>query len=430
MNYVPALDGVRAIAVLTVIVFHTFYDRFPGGYIGVDLFFVLSGYLITSNLLAEWENCGRIDMPRFWLRRVRRLAPGLYVFLACLAFAALFTKIRNDVLEAIGFAATYTMNWARAFELGPDTVLAHTWSLAIEQQFYLIWPIVLSALLAKAGRRGAPLAILALILAVLGWRIALEAMHAPGTRIYNGFDTRADALLIGCLLAFLPNLPRTWSPWLFWSASLVGYLFVLFGNNGQWSLIWGFTAFAAVAAIWIAAAASAVTGQFAHTLLTLEPLVAIGRDLLRHVSLALSHPARPEVPGFAKRSDNQPRTAAYDQRGRCLVPLDRAPVSDQRKPFDRPIRASSRTCRLHSLLDVILRRLSVRGLDAILVLAANREESLAAAWKEASVEQFRRNSMAAGTNASRLEKLDCPTSGVKKLKTQVRRQRLHSSLET
>ncbi|MBZ9604234.1 acyltransferase family protein [Phyllobacterium chamaecytisi] len=277
MNYVPALDGVRAIAVLTVIVFHTFYDRFPGGYIGVDLFFVLSGYLITSNLLAEWENCGRIDMPGFWLRRVRRLAPGLYVFLACLAFAALFTKIRNDVLEAIGFAATYTMNWARAFELGPDTVLAHTWSLAIEQQFYLIWPIVLSALLAKTGRRGAPLATLALILAVLGWRIALEAMHAPGTRIYNGFDTRSDALLVGCLLAFLPGVPQVWSPWLFWAASLVGYLFVLFGNNGEWSLIWGFTAFAAVAAVWIAAAASAVAGQFAHTVLTLEPLVAIGR---------------------------------------------------------------------------------------------------------------------------------------------------------
>ena len=162
-RYIPALDGLRAFAVLAVIAYHMRMPWAPGGLLGVTVFFVLSGYLITSLLLIEYDDTGKIDLPHFWLRRIRRLVPAIVLVIVCTAVLctlfnhALLTKMRPDVLPSLLFFN----NWWQIFHdvsyfeaLGAPSPLAHFWSLAIEEQFYLVWPVALFAALKLGAKKG------------------------------------------------------------------------------------------------------------------------------------------------------------------------------------------------------------------------------------------------------------------------------------
>ena len=212
-RYVPALDGLRALAVLAVIAYHMKMNWAPGGLLGVTMFFVLSGYLITGLLLNEFDSTGTISLPNFWLRRVRRIIPAVVfavlgtAFLCTIFDHALLTKMRPDVVPTLFFVN----NWWQIFHnvsyfeaLGEPSPLPHYWSLAIEEQFYLIWPVALLLCL-KSGVKRSTLKKGVIVLIVLS-ALAMILMYSPTadpSRVYYGTDTRAFSLLIGALLAFI-----------------------------------------------------------------------------------------------------------------------------------------------------------------------------------------------------------------------------------
>ena len=211
LEHVPALDGVRGVAIAGVVLFHA--GRLRGGYLGVDLFLVLSGFLITSLLLVESGGSGAVKLGAFWARRARRLLPALGVLLlfivaycVVLAQPADLAQVRGDALATLGYVA----NW-RAVFAGQDywalfrspSPLNHTWSLAIEEQFYLVWPLVFVGLLAWWKRR-TPRAVLVVALglgAVSSLLMWLRYDPLDPSRAYFGTDTRAAAVLAGAALA-------------------------------------------------------------------------------------------------------------------------------------------------------------------------------------------------------------------------------------
>lgn len=209
-RYAPALDGLRALAVVAVIVYHLGYGWAPGGLLGVTVFFVLSGYLITSLLVAERIQTGRIQLGAFWMRRARRLLPAVVTVIVCTALLCmlfdqvLLTKMRPDVIPSLLFVN----NWWQVFHevsyfdaLGAPSPLQHFWSLGIEEQFYLVWPLLVAGLLAL-GASHAHLRRAALALAAASV-VAMALLYEPGgdpSRVYYGTDTRAFSLLIGAAL--------------------------------------------------------------------------------------------------------------------------------------------------------------------------------------------------------------------------------------
>jgi peptidoglycan/LPS O-acetylase OafA/YrhL len=217
--YVPGLDGLRALAVTSVLFYHAGMAWMPGGFLGVEVFFVLSGYLITSLLLAEWQHRGSINLGAFWLRRARRLLPALFLLLIVVSlYAILFlpdevARLRGDALVASG----YVTNWYLAFSqqsyfefVGRPSLLQHLWSLAVEEQFYLLWPLLfVSGMLILKTRRGMMLAALAGAVASVSLMAILYQPDVDPSRIYYGTDTRAAGLLIGCALAFVYSLSRS-----------------------------------------------------------------------------------------------------------------------------------------------------------------------------------------------------------------------------
>ncbi len=203
LGYRPALDGMRGVAVLVVVGLHMYVPFLAGGYLGVDIFFVLSGFLITSLLLEEWRRSGRISFRDFYLRRALRLLPALFAFLLILQ-AYILLRMRGDEfwqMEKASLAVlAYFGNWAKAY--GVDLrALNHMWSLAVEEQFYFVWPVIFLLLLRI--RRNPSWIVYALILAIGGiaLRRAFMSGHVTEARIYNGSDTRFDELLTGCVLA-------------------------------------------------------------------------------------------------------------------------------------------------------------------------------------------------------------------------------------
>jgi peptidoglycan/LPS O-acetylase OafA/YrhL len=216
----PALDGIRGLAVLSIMLFHTGATWFAGGGIGVDVFFVLSGFLITGLLLDERGATGRVRLPAFYARRALRLLPALLLVLAFLlvwsVVGGLGAQQVGELRRGVVFTLVYAANLQTAFlgELPPFSLTAHMWSLAIEEQFYLVWPVVL-VLLLRAGlrRRAVLVVVLAAAAASALWRAHLWHGPADVLRVYYGPDTRADGLLIGCALALvasrarLPRLP-------------------------------------------------------------------------------------------------------------------------------------------------------------------------------------------------------------------------------
>jgi peptidoglycan/LPS O-acetylase OafA/YrhL/lysophospholipase L1-like esterase len=216
-RYMPGLDGLRAIAVIAVIAFHEQLGWAPGGLLGVGVFFTLSGYLITDLLLGYWRGTGKVRLADFWLRRARRLLPALFVMLAVVtAWVTIADRARLGSLRgAVTAAATYSSNWylitthASYFSrFAPPQPLDHLWSLAVEEQFYLLWPwLLLAGLVAIRWR---PSAVKWLAVPTLGLAaasaVALQLLYQPGfdaTRIYEGTDTRAFGLLVGAALAMV-----------------------------------------------------------------------------------------------------------------------------------------------------------------------------------------------------------------------------------
>ncbi|MDN4479284.1 acyltransferase family protein [Demequina sp. SYSU T00039] len=211
-DYLPGLDGLRAVAVVAVLAYHLGAPWLPGGLLGVGVFFTLSGFLITSLLLTAVERHGRIDLKDFWLRRARRLLPALAAMLAAVLVATALVypdDLPRELRESLA-AVLYVNNWTDIVQgdsyfdrFSPPAPLDHLWSLAVEEQFYLLWPPLLIGILALVrGHRKAAAAITALLAAGSFWLMATLA--TPGfdnTRAYEGTDTRAGGLLVGAVLA-------------------------------------------------------------------------------------------------------------------------------------------------------------------------------------------------------------------------------------
>jgi peptidoglycan/LPS O-acetylase OafA/YrhL len=304
LEYRPALDGLRAVAVLAVMIEHSGVRRpgstgllVPGGFLGVDVFFVISGFLITSLLLLERRRTGRIDLRRFWLRRARRLLPavGVMVALTCVLAAVTDLAIDEATLQGDALAAlAYVANWrfivtdqSYFAAFGLPSPFRHLWSLSLEEQWYLVFPPVLVGLLALVRRRTG------LLLGVLGAAAAASALwmallYTPGrdpSRVYYGTDTRAQALLIGALLAVvmvrLPALTRRLArltPLLGVAglAALAG-LFATVSGQGARLYQGGFAVVALASVAAVAAVALPDASGPAKRALAWRPAVAVGR---------------------------------------------------------------------------------------------------------------------------------------------------------
>lgn len=201
-SHLPALDGLRAVAVFTVVAAHSNSPLRVPGDLGVSAFFVLSGFLITRLLLREREKTGEVSIRRFYLRRTMRIFPAYYAFLL-LSFTLDARAGQQWSPALIANTLTYTVNYFNAFNHHPSTSVAHAWSLAVEEQFYLVWPLAFVVLAAR-GRR-ALLAGLSLgALAAVVWRSWLIlGARTDVSYVYNAFDTRFDNLAVGCLLALV-----------------------------------------------------------------------------------------------------------------------------------------------------------------------------------------------------------------------------------
>lgn len=213
----PGLDGLRALALIGVMGYHWSFGFASGGFLGVSLFFVLSGYLITDILASQWHHQQRIDLKDFWIRRFRRLLPAMLLMLFILVvWVTLFdhsrlASLRGDVLGAV----TYISNWQFIFQeqsyfesFGPPSPLGHFWSLAVEEQFYLLWPLIMLVGLKLFPRRGPLFGFIAIGAALSALWMAV--IYQPGddpSRVYYGTDTRAFGLLIGAGLSII------WPSW-------------------------------------------------------------------------------------------------------------------------------------------------------------------------------------------------------------------------
>ena len=271
-KYLPGLDGLRAIAVISVVLYHGGVGWLPGGFLGVDVFFVISGFLITRLLLSEVAADDRIDVVRFWKRRARRLLPALWTLLVSVAVWLLVAhsnevgRIRGDLAGAM----TYVTNWflvvtGRSYfdQFGRPSPLRHLWSLAVEEQFYLVWPVLFGCLLRwRLGRRST-------FAVIVGGAIASTALMAvlfhPGhdpSRVYYGTDTRAGGLLIGAAYAVWarrrtgsPKPTAGWRPDALFAGGLVGFAAMAMSTGDQdvWLYRGGFLVVSLVALAMVAA---------------------------------------------------------------------------------------------------------------------------------------------------------------------------------
>ncbi|MEO8906628.1 MAG: acyltransferase, partial [Microbacteriaceae bacterium] len=210
-RHLAGLDGSRAIAVVAVIVYHVFPGLLPGGFIGVDVFFVISGFLITSLLIGERASAGRVSFKRFWQRRVRRLVPAIVVLVLVCCTSALI--VGGDVLVGLGRqvlgAATFSYNWldiasgSSYFSRDAPELFRNLWSRAVEEQFYLLWPLLLIVLLLIRNNRVRIAVLLALAAASATLMWLLYTPGADATRVYFGTDTHSFGLMIGAALALV-----------------------------------------------------------------------------------------------------------------------------------------------------------------------------------------------------------------------------------
>lgn len=298
VSYRPALDGLRAVAVLGVLVYHVRPSLLPGGWLGVDVFFVLSGYLITSLLVAEYRNWQSISLREFWLRRARRLLPALIVVIGAVLLTGAFLTLpdrRDDLARDSVAALFYVANWrfllsdeAYFAGLASPSPLRHMWSLGVEEQFYILFPL-LFIVLVRVLRSVRLRAILLLVLAVAS-AVLMALLHDPGidpSRVYYGTDTRAFELLLGGACAVVvkgrgdipKTLPISIDRWarrlapIALLAVLVAMVFVT--EDDSFAFEGGLFALALSTLIVIVAAASP-NGSATQRILSAEPLRRIG----------------------------------------------------------------------------------------------------------------------------------------------------------
>lgn len=217
LGYRPGLDGLRAFAILSVMAGHTWEWLFPGAFIGVDLFFVLSGFLITTLLLEERARTGRIALRLFYARRALRLLPALVAFLAAASLWIVLSpdsQLRHDSIHGLPAVVLYVANWVWGvfhIDLG---MFGHMWSLSLEEQFYLIWPAVLIGVFAFRRRKGdaaniALIACLGAIVAAFALRWRISHLNPSDDSLRRLLNLRGDVLLVGCALAL-----TAWRGWL------------------------------------------------------------------------------------------------------------------------------------------------------------------------------------------------------------------------
>lgn len=279
LRYNPALNGLRAIAAMLVIADHCRVPGLSGGYFGVDLFFVLSGYLITRLLAEEFSARGSVDLPGFYLRRILRLTPPLMLMLA--AYLALapslwpWYSLKAHVRDA-ALAGFYLSDYAHAYWLRP-TMLLHTWSLAVEEHFYLIWPLAV-LLLARVPFRRRIAWLAGLYLLATAWR-SIEYLHLGWDIAYFSFDTRLSGLVLGALLATgLPHVGRVSQETADGAGIIACVILATCLTMSSWgtpsAMVWMMTLVElAAAAILIAAS---VESSWVSKLLSTPPLVGIG----------------------------------------------------------------------------------------------------------------------------------------------------------
>lgn len=206
MKYQPALDGIRAVAVFMVVAFHSMTPWMSGGYLGVDVFFVLSGFLITCLLLEEVNRTGTIDIRHFYARRLLRLTPALTFMLLAYLLAAPFAwpavPVSVDARDA-AISLVYLADYASAFWSLPVR-LRHSWSLSVEEHFYLFWPIVMLFMTRHMSRRRIAVALVVMYAAFTAWRIHADGNALTGySQSYYRFDTRLSGLTVGGLLGLI-----------------------------------------------------------------------------------------------------------------------------------------------------------------------------------------------------------------------------------
>jgi len=305
-QYLPALDGLRALAVSGVVAYHLGMGWMSGGYLGVDLFFVLSGFLITSLLLEEWITTARIRLASFWARRARRLLPALFLLLAAIGlFVVLYgrfgppgsagqidlSELRGDALATLFYVA----NWHTIFahqsyfaQFSSPSPLVQTWSLAIEEQFYLIWPLLLLVILMAANWRRVGVTVA--IVGAAASAVLMGLLYRPGinpTLVYFGTDTHAFDLLAGVAVAMVvagrpqpgPRARRALHLAAPVCAAALGVCWVIGGTSTQiprtWMFDGGFLACAVLAAVIVADVRQFHQGPLAAAL-SIRPLRWIG----------------------------------------------------------------------------------------------------------------------------------------------------------
>jgi peptidoglycan/LPS O-acetylase OafA/YrhL len=246
LHYIKGLDGLRALAVLAVIAYHLNIPYSAGGFLGVTVFFVLSGYLITSLLVSEWEQTQKINLRQFWIRRGKRLLPAMFLLLIVLNIITpllrpeLITNLRQDTIAATFYYSNWhyifqELSYFEAFE--KPSLLTHFWSLAIEEQFYIFWAVIILFFLKIVKSRKA-IFLLILVVSIVS-AVWMKILHDPNldpSRVYYGTDTRIFSLLIGASFAVItPKQAATHlKKWLFESMATIGlaiFIFMVFYTN-------------------------------------------------------------------------------------------------------------------------------------------------------------------------------------------------------
>ncbi len=342
-----------------MVAFHVHWLK--GGWLGVDVFFVLSGFLITRLLLTEANITGRIDLRQFWLRRAKRLLPPVLVLVA---FAAWWERTRQsttrfwDVLGAL----TYSSNWVQLAttngywdRFAEPRVLDHLWSLAIEEQFYLVWPLAI-AVIVRLGlsRRATGIVMATLAVSLAEYSLLIFKEGASPSRVYAGTDTRAMALVVGALVATLPGTrwrPALYRPAIALSGGLLVWMTISLRGSAQFVYSGGLVLGSVASALLVAS----VVGRGIPSVLDVRPLVWLGQ---RSYGVYLWHWPICIALDVADR----PRSTASAQMGVVVLSLGAAEVSA--RLIENPIRA-------HGFAAFDRRGVAVRALGvAILAVAA------------------------------------------------------------